>query len=142
MNQDLESLSLVELRQQFTMHKLAETHAKRQAEAVTQELRSRFKKEVAEIYRTAGKQHGDVSLQIGGVPMKVSISKRVEWDTEKLLPIMQSMNYDRATQLFDIKVGMPEKIYSALTDDGLRAAVDMARTVKYAEPKFDFVEDK
>lgn len=134
--------TIADLQTRFRELKAAESRIKVDLAAVNEMLAAHVSATARDLYRNANKQSGDVAIIEDGVKVKCSISKKVEWDTDKLLPVMQSMNYDRATQLFDIKVSMPEKIYTALTDDTLKAAVDAARVVKYGEMKIEFAGEK
>lgn len=85
-----------------------------------------------------GKLSGDVTDTKDGVKLKASISKKVEWDTKKLMAVAADMPWDKAQQLFKFELSVPEAIFNALTDEALKQQITDARTVKYGELRVTF----
>lgn len=87
------------------------------------------------VYDLTGKQFGKVRVEVGdGLVAEADISKKVEWDSDKLMEIAKSLPWETVQETFKIKFEVPERTYNALPDE-LKTMVDMARAVKYGTPK-------
>lgn len=95
-------------------------------------------------YDQQNKQSGSMSLPLqDGIIAKVDIDKRVEWDSDKLLAVAQTLPWDRARSLFKMALSVPENTYKVLKDvaPDLAVKIDEARTVKYGLPKIKLVKE-
>lgn len=87
------------------------------------------------VYDLTGKQFGKVRVEVGdGLTAEADISKKVEWDSTKLMEVAKSLPWETVQETFKIKFEVPERTYNALPDE-LKTMVDLARTVKYGAPK-------
>lgn len=106
------------------------------------EVASRFSAHARAAFEGAGKEHGKVTAPLAGgnLSIEANISKKVEWDNDKLMAVAREMPFAQVEHLFKIVFSVPEKQYGGLlpgTD--LKAKIDEARTVKYGEPKISLV---
>ena len=112
---------------------------------IQDEIDVRLAPSVAAAIREAGKQHGTINLPIqGGLIAKGEISKKVEWDSAKLIEIAQTMPWERVSAVFNIKFSVSEKTWDGIVAVGgpLADKIKAARTVKYSAPKVTIVEGK
>lgn len=86
-------------------------------------------------FEKAAKTDGKVSVDLpGGLKLSASISKRVDWDQDKLMAAAKNLPWADVQHYFTIKFGVPEKIYKALPPSSeLKAKLDEARTEKRGE---------
>lgn len=108
---------------------------KTRREEVAQELVRRYGDLVGKCFAAADKQSGEMTIEVGAVKLKAKIDKEVKWDSPALRAVAGSMPWELAQQIFDIKMAVPEKIYTALTGTDLKARITEARTVKYGNLK-------
>ena len=122
---------ITEAQQDVTDAKVWLAHV--QAE-LTARLAPSVKSELAALNKPAGTVN--MTLQ-GGMSAKGVVDKKIEWDSEKLIAIAQTMPWARVIKIFKIDFGVAEKIYEGIkaTDEDLAAQLDKARTVKYGDPK-------
>jgi len=107
--------------------------------AMNMALKAEVMGKFSEAFKLADKTAGEITLAIDAVKLKGKIPKKVKWDSSKLQVIASSMPWDKAQKVFDISFSVPEKIYSALTDNELQAQLDTARTVEYGDLKIELV---
>ena len=140
MNPDYTKQSTAELRS--LVADINETIAaqKRMVDDITAELTRRFGDSFAAELAAAGKQHGEISREVDGVKLTYSLDRKVKWDTKQLQAVAASLPWATVERVFKIKFEVPEPTYKALTDDSLRARLDEARTVEYAQPKVTFAK--
>jgi hypothetical protein len=111
---------------------------------VQAELERRLGASAKAAYDQAGKEHGTLSLPLqGGLMAKLDVTKKVEWDSEKLLKLAQTMPWERVTAMFKIVFAVSETTYKgiAVLDGDLKAKIDDARTVKFGQPKIVLVRE-
>lgn len=113
---------------------------KRMVEDITAEMTRRFGEIFAAEMAAAGKQHGEISREVDGVKLTYSLDRKVKWDTKGLQSVASTLPWTTVEKVFKIKFEVTEPIYKALTDDGLKARIDEARTVEYAQPKVTFTK--
>jgi hypothetical protein len=105
---------------------------------VQAELNDRFAKSVVKSLADQDKQSGTVNLPLqDGMTVKGVVSKKVDWDSVRLLSIAQSMPWEKVAKLFKIEFSVPEKVYEGISvaDEDLKKRLDAARTVTYPAPK-------
>ncbi|API60582.1 hypothetical protein BSL82_15865 [Tardibacter chloracetimidivorans] len=135
---------------------LAELHGRRDAASthmtylkgviadIDAEVAGRLSGSAASAFEQAGKVHGTMTLPLqDGMSAKVEISKKVEWDSDVLMRVAQTMPWERVTSVFKIAFAVPEKIYEGIqaVDPVLTKTIDTARTVKYGAPKITLVKE-
>lgn len=96
---------------------------------------SATKEKANQMYALAGKQFGTVNVAgEDGISIKADISKKVEWDSDKLADIARTMSWDAVKANFKMEFSVPEKVYAGL-GDAVKLVFDAARTVKYGDIK-------
>jgi hypothetical protein len=93
-----------------------------------------FDKHLAE----SGLTHGQHSTEIDGVKLTFKISQRVDWDSNVLESIANTLPWEQVRRIMKIEFSVPEKNFNALPDDELKDRLMDARTVKYAAPSVTF----
>lgn len=132
------SLTPADLYDLLTDAGLEAAKVKERVATVQAELNDRFAQSVVKSLADQDKQSGTVNLQLqDGMSVKGVVSKKVEWDSVRLLSIAQSMPWEKVAKLFKIEFSVPEKIYEgiAVADEELKKRLDTARTVTYPAPK-------
>lgn len=88
-------------------------------------------------FEKANKTDGKVAVDLpGGLKLSASISKRVEWDQDKLKDAAKNMPWADVQHYFKIEFGVSEKIYKSLPPSSeFKAKLDDARTVKLGSMK-------
>lgn len=105
------------------------------AEAVRQK-----RAEIDKIMADKPDQAGTSKIDVGELVLEVSVSKKVEWDAEKLKAAAKRLQEGghNPAELIDIDYSVKEKAYSAWPSN-IRDIVRPARTVKTGEPKAKFI---
>jgi hypothetical protein len=140
-----EALSFAELKRESENFAMQITAAKLEVSAIADELARRLAPSASKMLIESGKTHGTVNLSLqDGLVAKCVVDKKVEWDSEKLLGIAQSMPWDRVRAIFKIVFAVSETTYKgiAAADPALQARIDEARTTKYGAPKITIEEAK
>ena len=91
----------------------------------------------AELIRRSGASDqaiGTHTAEVDGFKVKVTVSKNVSWDQERLAWIRESI--EGAAELVDLKLSVSETKYNAWPE-AWRAVFEPARTVKPSKPKVE-----
>lgn len=107
---------------------------------INAELLARYGERFASELTAAGKTDGEVSREVDGVKLTYAVKPKVKWDNARLQAIAAGMPWDVAQRVFKIEFAVPERTFKALTDNGLIAKLNEARTVEYSEPKVIFAK--
>tara|TARA_R110000796_G_scaffold40391_1_gene99903 strand:+ start:10189 stop:10620 length:432 start_codon:yes stop_codon:yes gene_type:complete len=75
-----------------------------------------------------GKDFGQTTINSGDFKVTVDFKKRVEWDEEKLLAVLNNMDEDTARHLANVKYSVSEAKFQNATPD-IRARLSESRTV-------------
>lgn len=144
-NLDLTKVTLTELHECLLMAESEVKACVRELEKakldvapIQAELERRYGAALAAEYNAQKKQSGTVRLELPeDFEAVADASKKVEWDSGKLMAVASTMSWDQASKLFKIDFSVPEKIYSGLAaaNPELAKAIDAARAVKYGKPK-------
>jgi len=116
---------------------LIDFHKARIAE-LQNEVTRRLGESAQRAYEQAGKESGALSLELqDGLTAKMSIDKKIAWDSAKLMAIAQTMPWDRVEALFKIVFSVPENTYKgvAAADPELQKKLDDARTTTLSPVK-------
>ncbi len=135
----IESLSDRALGQAVITGRNVLNRAKFELEMLEAEVVRRKAVTVQTLLDASNKASGTVSFEDGDLLYKGEVSKKVEWDGDKLRAIAAKMPWITAEKVFDIKFSVPERVFSAITDESLLAQLNDARTVKYGTPVVKFV---
>jgi len=101
-------------------------------------LAERYAADMTLALSQSGKTSGEITQEIDGVKLTLSIKPKVKWDSLKLRDVAGSMDPDLVYQIFKIEFSVPERTFKALTDKKLIEQLTEARTVTYPEPKVTF----
>ena len=130
--------TLSELREQIAANKSLIDAAKAkiaEVEAIIlAEHISVFEKHMTE----AGLTHGQHSTEIDGVKLTFKIGQRVDWDSNILESIANTLPWEQVRRIMKIEFSVPEKNFNILPDDELKDRLMDARTVKYTAPTVTF----
>lgn len=85
--------------------------------------------------RKAAKDTGIVHVEDGDFDVSCDVTKRVEWDSDKLVEIFDEMDEATAKHYAKVSLTVSETNYKAAPPD-IRAELDKARTVKAGSPKY------
>lgn len=103
------------------------------------ELAARCGKAVDEKFADANKQHGTVRFAVDNVALGAEISKKVEWDSAKLMAVAAKLPWEKVQTLFKIEMSMGEKVFAVIDAGAIApeivADIKAARVVKYNNPK-------
>jgi hypothetical protein len=102
--------------------------AQERIKLVKNELEGRYLERAQDTLRQQGKDFGSVTIEDGAHKLKVNFRKRVEWEEEKLLNILNRMDEDTARHYAQIKYTIPEAKYNNAPPE-VKAALSDARTV-------------
>lgn len=102
--------------------------AQERIKLVKNELEGRYLERAQDTLRQQGKDFGSVTIEDGAHKLKVNVRKRVEWEEEKLLNILNRMDEDTARHYSQIKYTIPEAKYNNAPPE-VKAALSDARTV-------------
>ena len=96
---------------------------------------------LADLRKLQGKEYGAVNLTFEGYKVTETITKKVEWDQEKLHPLFFKIleSGDKPSNYMRMKLEVPEKLYSGFPDQ-IRGIFDEARTIKTSKPTLKFEE--
>lgn len=96
------------------------------------EVSRRYEARVQEALAASGKETGQVTFRSDtGEKLQGEVKKTVKWDSSKLQAVAASLPWEMVQRVFDVKFSVPEKTYSALTDESLRKRIEEARTVEH-----------
>jgi hypothetical protein len=85
-----------------------------------------------------GLTHGQHSTEIDGVKLTFKIGQRVDWDSNVLESIANTLPWEQVRRIMKIEFSVPEKNFKALEDNELKDRLMDARTVKYGNPSVSF----
>jgi DNA repair ATPase RecN len=138
------SMPLVELHQWWRSLRTSADTIKSRIQEIEGELTRRFGNDFKNALTAQTKLSGEMAwIEAEGnseIALKGAISKKVEWDSDRLLAVASTMSWDAARTIFKFKAEIPEAIYKglAVADEKLREQINAARTVTYGEPKVTF----
>ena len=100
---------------------------KRRAEAFNGELHRRFGPQIEGNLEDRG-GFGTVHFDSGNVKVTGVATKEVKWDSNLLMEIAGTMDWEKAQKFFKITFKVSEANYQAVVDDDLKDRLDKART--------------
>lgn len=78
--------------------------------------------------------HGQHTAEIDGLKLTFKISQRVDWDSDVLESIANTLPWEQVRRIMKIEFSVPEKNFKALEENELKDRLMDARTVKYGNP--------
>lgn len=104
-------------------------------------IRKEVESDLAELRRITGKETGTVAANRDGVKVTETITKKVDWDQEKLASIHAEIVANGAdpSAFMVTEYKVPEKMWDKF-DPATQAAVAPARTVKPGKPSIKVEE--
>lgn len=140
---ELASLTYKQLHERHLALGLDAIALKEKADALKEELARRLASSAAAAFVQADKQHGTVNLPLqDGLKAKVVIDRDIEWDSDKLLEVAQTLPWERVRAIFKIAFSVPEAVYKgiAAVAPELKEKIDAARTTKFKPAKITIEE--
>ena len=137
---DVTQATLEEIHAAFTKHHKVIAAANAAVDNLSAELRRRYEVRLADALTEQGKHHGQHSYDSDSFKITGEVKATIKWNSDALRGIAQTLPHDQVARRFKIEFSVPEKHYATITDDKLLARLVEARTVKYSDPKFRFVE--
>lgn len=135
----MDAVRLIELRGQYEGSRAAAAALlqpyDRVIDLINRAISEKYTETAKFAFEKAGKTDGKVSVDLpGGLKLSGSVTKRVDWDQDKLMAAAKNMPWQDVQHYFTIKFGVPEKIYKALPPSSeFKAKLDEARTVKLGD---------
>jgi hypothetical protein len=134
---DLTKVSLPTLYEAQQMAKATLDDFKKYLSALSEEITARVKPDVDAVRLQIGKDDGTQNIERDGLKIKSAITKKVKWDTEKLMQASAALSWPKVKTIFKIEMSIPEKTWSAFDAIDLppetRALIVDARSVVYDE---------
>jgi hypothetical protein len=80
------------------------------------------------------KTHGSISFTLAdGTEITLEKKQTVTWDQAKLQNIYECLPAETASNIIELKMNVPEKVYAAISDPALLEDLKAARTTKIGE---------
>lgn len=131
-------LTLANLREIIATNKAIIDSAKAKIEETNALIIERHGKLLEDHLAEAGLNHGQHSTEIDGVKLTFKIGQRVDWDSNILESIANTLPWEQVRRIMKIEFSVPEKNFNGLPDDELKDRLMDARTVKYSAPTIVF----
>lgn len=111
------------------------------ASIVSEQIDELLSQRLVDLRQVQGKEFGAVNMVFEGYKVTETITKKVDWDQEKLLGLFEKIMAagDRPGDYMRMKLDVPEKLFGAFPDP-IKAIFAEARTVKGERPKLTFEE--
>lgn len=108
---------------------------------INEQIDEMLSQRLVDLRQVQGKEFGAVNMVFEGYKVTETITKKVDWDQEKLLGLFEKIMAagDRPGDYMRMKLDVPEKMYGAFPDP-IKAIFAEARTVKGERPKLTFEE--
>ena len=96
---------------------------------------------LADLRNLQGKEFGAVNLVFDGFKITETITKKVEWDQDKLADLFGKIMAagDKPSDFMRMRLDVPEKLFAEFPDQ-IKAVFADARTVKGSRPTLKFEE--
>jgi hypothetical protein len=136
----IQAVPLADLRAEYVRQSKIRIAAVADSNVILAEIQRRYAKNLFDnAIKAKGKEHGEGTDIIDGIKVRVGVKQTVSWDTEKLKTVYATLPGDVAEKVFKLTLGVPEKIFNALTDKELIDKLTDARTTKLSPPMVEFV---
>lgn len=126
-----ERASLSELLQLQDGYTSGVASLKTKLDMVKAELARRYAESAKQALEQLGKDHGSGKLALqDGFVAKYKVDQKIEWDSDALMAVAQTLPWERVQAIFKIVFSVPEKIYAGIAalSPELREKIDAART--------------
>ena len=110
-------------------------------QSVNIEIEHMLAQRLADLRKLQAKEFGAVNLTLDGYKVTETITKKVEWDQEKLQGLFKriSESGDQPSNYMRMKLDIPEKMYGEFPDQ-IKGIFAEARTIKTGRPTLKFEE--
>tara|TARA_B100000212_G_scaffold313644_1_gene266691 strand:- start:2715 stop:3203 length:489 start_codon:yes stop_codon:yes gene_type:complete len=128
---DIESVRESDLSELYVLKKQLEqtiSDAQQKVKIIKDVLESRYLERAQNKLRQDGKDFGSVVLQDKDFRIKINIRKKVEWDPDKTISVLNNMDEDTARHYATVKYTIPEAKFNNAPPD-IKAVLSEARTV-------------
>ena len=140
MNQSLySSMTLPELFIEKRKAKEEETVLKEKNLLINNEFESRFSERAKNKLIQEGKDFGCTSVHDGAHKVKINFRKRVDWDQDKLIKVLNNMDLDTAKHYVDVNYKVSESKYNNAPPN-IKVLLEDCRTVFPQGISFDIEE--
>lgn len=102
--------------------------AKENIQSINNEILSRFQTAAQNKLHQQGKDFGSTTLYDKDLKITVNFKKKVEWDQQKLVTILNSLDAETARHYADARYTVPENKYTAAPPE-IKSKLSDARTV-------------
>lgn len=105
---DLTSYTIDQLHSEMEGVKRVQLDFKERQAAIDTEIAKRTEALVKGAIEASGKTHGVINAPItNSLTAKIDISKKVDWDSGKLMAVAQTLTWDRVAAIFKIEFSVP-----------------------------------
>lgn len=137
---DLQTVSIPDLRAKYIALMSGIAAMQADANEILGEVTRRHGEALIQQLKATDRESGEVTRVVEGVGITLEVKKTVKWDAETLVKLGRTLSDEVRRKLLKLEVKVPERVYTAITDPALLAAVKAARTVTYSQPKIKFTE--
>lgn len=110
-----------------------------QMQAINIDIESAVANQIGEVRRLQAKEFGAVNVTIDGIKVTETVTKKVEWDQEKMTNLFKAIQTagDDPFDWMKVKLEVGEKQYEAFNTD-VKAMFADCRSVKPGKPALKF----
>lgn len=138
MNDKIANQPLTRLRDMASSLHDAIADCQQELKQIESEILRRYRGTLDKILQERQQEHGEATIEVDDVKLKLGITKTVSWDSEKLKEIAADLDPELQARLFSVKVTIPERQWDLVSETDTGKTLLAARTVKYSEPKVSF----
>tara|TARA_S200002703_G_scaffold29599_1_gene25513 strand:+ start:473 stop:937 length:465 start_codon:yes stop_codon:yes gene_type:complete len=95
---------------------------------INNSLIQQFEDQAEQVLASKGKDFGQVTIKSEGFKISIDSRKRVDWDQEKLMGVLDNMDNENAKHYATVKVSVAEAKFQQAPPD-IRAKLSECRTV-------------
>jgi len=138
MSEKISNLPLTKLRDIAQSISSAIADCEAELKQIESEILRRYRGTLEKVLQERHQQHGEATIEVDDVKLKLGITKSVSWNTEKLKEIAAELDPELQATLFSVKISIPERTWDEISPTPAGKLLAAARTVKYSEPKVSF----
>lgn len=100
-------------------------------------LQLKYGDKVMAAFQSEKKGTGKIHMTDGNIGMEVDISKKVDWDQDKIRSVLDQMDAETALHYAKVKITVAERDYNSAPPD-IKPLLAAARTVTPGTPRITF----